>query len=55
MYLWKGAKFRIPYTTMTRPKLEGGWSLMDVEAKDRALLFFRLTAQRRMVGTTTSA
>jgi hypothetical protein len=55
MFLWKGAVFRLPYSTLTRPKLEGGWELMDVEAKGRALFHARLSTQRRMVGTLTSA
>jgi hypothetical protein len=45
MFIWKGATFRLPYSTLTRPKLEGGWDLMDVEAKGRALLLARLSTQ----------
>jgi exonuclease III len=46
-FLWHGAIFRLAYATIRRPKQEGGWGLMDIEAKSRALLHCRLAMQGR--------
>jgi hypothetical protein len=36
-YIWKGAIFRVPISTLTRPKHNGGWALQDIEIKCRNL------------------
>jgi hypothetical protein len=46
--------FRIAYTTLKRPKLEGGWGLTDVEVKSRVLLYYWLHIQGGMDGTVTA-
>jgi hypothetical protein len=53
-FLWRGSIFRLAYATMQRSKQEGGWNLMDVEAKSRALLHCRLTMQSREMDTITA-
>jgi hypothetical protein len=54
-YLCRGTIFQIPYTTMTRMKLEGGWDLLDVEAMGRALLLHHLMIQRTVPSMIMSA
>jgi hypothetical protein len=41
-FIWRGAIFRVPTTTLQRPTAEGGWALPDVAAKCRALLLVRI-------------
>jgi hypothetical protein len=53
-YLWKGAVFRVPLSTIQREKHEDGWSLTDMEMKCCALLYYRLDKQIRDVGTFTA-
>jgi hypothetical protein len=40
-YIWQGAIFRVPLSTLQKRKEGGGWGLTDVEAKCRALLLYR--------------
>ena len=40
-YIWKGATFRVPISTLLKPKRQGGWVLIDIEAKRRAHLIGR--------------
>jgi hypothetical protein len=37
-FIWQGAIFRVPVTTLQRPKEQGGWALPDIEVKYRTLL-----------------
>jgi hypothetical protein len=51
-FIWKGYTFRVPITTLQRPKDHGGWALPDIALKCRALLLGRLwalAAQKRSV------
>jgi hypothetical protein len=41
-FIWQGAIFRVPITTLQRPKVHGGWAMTDIEAKCRYLLFVRM-------------
>jgi len=44
-FLWKGDIFRVPLSTMYRPKEEGGWDLTNLPAKSHALLLYRMRQQ----------
>jgi hypothetical protein len=46
-YIWRGAIFRVPVSTLQRRKDERGWGLIDVAAKCRALLLTRFWTQGR--------
>jgi hypothetical protein len=41
-FIWKGATFRVPISTLQSYKAGGGWRLMDIHAKCRALLLSRM-------------
>jgi hypothetical protein len=41
LFLWHVVLFGVPVSTLNR-KIEGGWGLLDVEAKCRAMMFIRL-------------
>jgi len=41
-YLWHGDIFRVPLPTPQRRKQQGGWDLIHVAVKSRALLYYRL-------------
>jgi hypothetical protein len=41
-FIWKGAMFKVPLTTLRRPKEEGGWSMDNVGTKCTALLYARM-------------
>ena len=43
-FIWQAAIFRVPATTLQRPKLEGGWNLPNIDTKCRALLYNRMRA-----------
>jgi len=49
-FLWQGAIFRVPISTLQRKK-DGGLELCDVEAKSRALLISRMWTQGKLTGT----
>ena len=40
-YIWQGMTSRIPITTLHRQKTQGGWAMLDVAGKCRALLLYR--------------
>ena len=44
-YIWKGTTFSVTMSTLQRPKRQGGWGLLDIEAKCQALLLGRLWIQ----------
>jgi hypothetical protein len=46
-YIWKGAVFKVPITTLQRPKSMGGWEMSHIEAKCTALLLCRMYTQSR--------
>ena len=41
-FLWQGAIFRVPVTTLQRPKSAGGWDFPHIEEKCKTLLYNRL-------------
>lgn len=41
-FIWKGATFHVPVTTLQQPKDKGGWALTDIALKCRTLLLSRL-------------
>jgi len=41
-FIWKGATFRVPTTTLQPPKEQGGWALPDIALKCRQLLLGRM-------------
>jgi len=51
-FIWRGATFRVPTTTLQRPKDQGGWALPDVAMKCRAILLGRM---RTLAAQKTSA
>jgi len=51
-FIWRGATFRVPTTTLQRPKNQGGWALPEVALKCRALLLGRM---RTLAAQKTSA
>jgi hypothetical protein len=53
-YIWHGAVFRVPISTLQRRKDHGGLELIDVAAKCRVLLITRLWAQGKVEGSLTA-
>jgi hypothetical protein len=45
LFLWGGDIFRVPLSTLQRRKQQEGWALLNVAAKCRTLLHFRLQSQ----------
>jgi hypothetical protein len=54
-YIWQGAIFLVPLSTVQRRKEEGGWGLTEVDAKCHALLITRLWLQGQREGTMMAA
>jgi hypothetical protein len=52
-YIWKGAVFKVPITTLQRPKSMGGWEMTHTKAKCNALLLCRMYTQSRKEGSIT--
>jgi len=50
-YIWQGAIFRVPLSTLQRRKEDGGWHMMEVNIKCRALLIRRIWLQEQREGT----
>jgi hypothetical protein len=44
-FLWEGDIFRVPLSNLHRPKQDGGWNLINVEAKCRTLFLCRTRQQ----------
>jgi len=53
-YLWHGEIFKGPLSTLQRPTEQGGWGLIHVAAKSRALNLYRLRIQGQKTGTLNS-
>jgi len=49
-YIWQGATFRAPLSTLQRRKDEGGWGLIEVNNKCRALMITRIWLQGQREG-----
>jgi len=41
-FIWQGAIFRVPVSTLQLPKEQGGWALANVDGKCNMLLYARL-------------
>jgi len=54
-YIWRGTVFRVPVSTLQRPKQMGGWEMPDIEAKFTALLLYRMYLQGHRNGRVTAA
>jgi hypothetical protein len=53
-YIWSGKIFKVPLSTLQRPKAQGGWGLIHIAAKSRALHLYRLRIQGQKPGTITA-
>jgi len=53
-YIWKGDIFRVPLSTIQRGKNDGGWGMINVDAKCKALFLHRLQTQSRTAGSITA-
>jgi hypothetical protein len=53
-YIWRGEIFKVPLSTLQRPKAQGGWGLIHVAAKSRALHQHRLRTQGQKTRTITA-
>jgi hypothetical protein len=52
-YVWQGAIFHVPMSTLYKPKEMGGWNLINVAAKCRTLLMCRAEEMGRKKGSPT--
>ena len=50
-YIWQGAIFQVPLSTLQRRKEDGGWDKMEVNIECGALLITRIWLQGQRVGT----
>ena len=41
-FIWQAAIFRVPMTTMQRPRTDGGWDIPNIDNKCRTLLYTRI-------------
>jgi hypothetical protein len=53
-FIWRGDIFRVPLSTLYKPKHRGGWGLIHVYAKCRALLIFRMQLHLKTPGSITA-
>jgi len=53
-FIWKGEIFRVPLSTLQRPKEAGGWRLINKVAKWLALFIFGMEGQGMRKGTFTA-
>jgi hypothetical protein len=44
-YLWRGSIYHVPLSTLQRCKSTGGWNIVNINVKCRALVYYRLTLQ----------
>jgi hypothetical protein len=54
-FIWKGAIFRFPITTLQSPEESGGWALPDINLKCRTLLLGRMRTLAARKDTVTAA
>ena len=52
-YIWKSDIFMVPLSTLERKKTDGGWDLITVDAKCRALFLHHLQMQCQRAGSPT--
>jgi hypothetical protein len=53
-YIWKGAVFRLPISTLQKPKQMGGWGLTDIASECTALLLSHMNVQSKKDGMATA-
>jgi hypothetical protein len=53
-YIWHGEIFKVPLSTLQRPKVQGGWDLINIAAKSRTLYYYRLKTQGKKDGILTA-
>jgi hypothetical protein len=53
-FVWHGVFFKVPTSTLQRTKREGGWDLVNIATKSRALYHYRICEQGRKTGTITA-
>ena len=54
-FIWQGMIFRVPTSTLQKPKQQSGWALVDIAAKCRTLLLNRMWLQSNKEGTATAS
>jgi len=54
-HIWRGTVFRVPVSTLQRPKQMGGWEMPDLEAKCTAFLLYCMYLQDQRNGTVNAA
>jgi hypothetical protein len=52
-FIWHGEIFRVPLSTLYKPKERGGWALTHIDAKCRTLLLHRLQTLGKIKGSPT--
>jgi hypothetical protein len=55
LFIWQGAIFRVPVSTLQRPKEHGVWVLANINVKRRTLLYARLWLLCARQGSITTA
>jgi len=50
-FIWKGAIFKVPLSTLQKPKDSGGRALIRIMAKGMALFVLRMERQKQQSGT----
>jgi hypothetical protein len=53
-FIRQGVVFRVPLSTLQKPKEEGGWGLINPEAKCQTLFLYRLREQGMREGAVTA-
>jgi hypothetical protein len=53
-FIWQGVIFRVPLSTLQKPKEEGGWELIQPEAKCKSLFQYRMREQGSREGAVTA-
>jgi hypothetical protein len=53
-YVWNGAIFKVPLSTLQRQKEKGGLDLVNIGATSRALYYHRMETQRKKDGSMTA-
>jgi hypothetical protein len=53
-YIWRGQTFRVPISTLYRTNEQGGWTLINIEAKCRMLLLFGIRGLEKKVQSITA-
>jgi len=53
-FIWQGEIFRVPLFTLQREKIKGGWNLVNISAKCRALFMQHLQVQSQREGSITA-